>query len=219
MRFKDRTDAGIKLAQLLAPTYARVEGVVYALPRGGVVLGIEIARRLHMPLDLVIARKIGHPYNPEYAIAAVTERGEPVVNAEEVAPLPRDWFQTQVKLQREEARRRREVYLDGRAPLSCRGQTAIVVDDGIATGLTMEAAIRELKHAHPARLVLAVPVAPADTGKRFRAEVDDLVAVDLPEYYLGGVGAYYQHFPQVTDEEVVALLREAGAGVRQPAHE
>jgi len=213
MRFKDRTDAGIKLARLLAEKYARADGVVYALPRGGVVLGVEIAQHLGMPLDLVMARKIGHPYNPEYAVAAVTEHGAPVINTDEVAPLPRDWFQMQVKLQRQEAQRRHEAYLDGRAPLSCRGKIAIVVDDGIATGLTMEAAIRDLKRHHPARVVLAVPVAPADTAAKFRAEVDDLVALDLPEHYLGGVGAYYDHFPQVSDEEVIALLRKASAAV------
>ncbi len=213
MRFKDRTDAGVKLAGLLAEKYARADGIVYALPRGGVVLGIEIARHLNMPLDLIIARKIGHPYNPEYAIGAVTEHGAPVVNTDEVARLPQDWFKMQVKLQRQEAQRRHEVYLDGREPLSCRGKTAIVVDDGIATGLTMEAAIRDLKRRHPARIVLAVPVAPADTAAKFRGEVDDLVALDLPAYYLGGVGAYYDYFPQLADEEVIALLRTVSTAV------
>ena len=213
MRFKDRTDAGVKLALLLAEKYARADGIVYALPRGGVVLGVEIARHLGMPLDLVIARKIGHPYNPEYAIAAVTEHGAPVANTGEIAQLPNDWFKMQVKLQRQEATRRHEVYLDGRAPLSCRGKTAIVVDDGIATGLTMEAAIRDLKQRHPARIVVAIPVAPADTAAKFRGEVDDLVALDLPEYYLGGVGAYYDYFPQVSDEEVIALLRRMSPAV------
>lgn len=213
MRFKDRTDAGVKLARLLAEKYARAAGIVYALPRGGVVLGVEIARRLGMPLDLVIARKIGHPYNPEYAIAAVTEHGAPVANTDEIAQLPNDWFKMQVKLQRQEAARRHEVYLDGRAPLSCRDKTAIVVDDGIATGLTMEAAIRDLKQRHPARIVVAIPVAPADTAAKFRGEVDDLVALDLPEHYLGGVGAYYDYFPQVSDEEVIALLRRMSPAV------
>lgn len=213
MRFKDRTDAGVKLARLLAEKYARADGIVYALPRGGVVLGVEVARHLGMPLDLVIARKIGHPYNPEYAIAAVTERGAPVVNTDEITRLPSDWFKMQLKLQRQEATRRHEVYLDGRVPLSCRGKTAIVVDDGIATGLTMEAAIRYLKQRHPARIVVAIPVAPADTAAKFRGEVDDLVALDLPEYYLGGVGAYYDYFPQVSDEEVIALLRRLSASV------
>jgi len=213
MRFKDRTDAGVKLARLLAEKYAGADGIVYALPRGGVVLGVEIARHLGLPLDLVIARKIGHPYNPEYAIAAVTEHGAPVVNTDEIAQLPADWFNMQVKLQRQEATRRHEVYLDGRAPLSCRGKTAIVVDDGIATGLTMAAAIRDLKQRHPARIVVAIPVAPADTAAKFRSEVDDLVALDLPQYYLGGVGAYYDYFPQVSDEEVIALLRQVSAAV------
>jgi putative phosphoribosyl transferase len=213
MRFKDRAEAGQKLARLLATTYEHEEGVVYALPRGGVVLGAEIALRLHMPLDLIVARKIGHPYNPEYAIGAVTEGGEPVVNADEVARVPSGWFHAQVAAERREARRRHHVYLDGRAPLSSHGKTAIIVDDGIATGLTMEAAIRELRRRDSARIVVAVPVVPADTATTFAREVDELVALDIPEYYLGGVGAYYEYFPQVTDEEVIALLRRVNGTV------
>lgn len=213
MRFKDRADAGQKLARLLATKYGRADGVVYALPRGGVVLGAEIAPHLHMPLDLIIARKIGHPYNPEYAIGAVTETGEPVVNPREVANLPREWFDAQVATERREARRRHHVYLDGRPPLSARGKIAIIVDDGIATGLTMEAAIRELQQRNAGSIVIAVPVAPADTAAQFANEVDDLVALDIPEYFLGGVGAYYEYFPQVTDEEVLALLRKVNGTV------
>lgn len=213
MRFKDRADAGQKLARLLAAKYGHRDGVVYALPRGGVVLGAEIAPHLHMPLDLIIARKIGHPYNPEYAIAAVTETGEPVVNTREVANLPSEWFDAQVATERREARRRHHVYLDGRPPLSARGKIAIIVDDGIATGLTMEAAIRELQQRNAGSIVIAVPVAPADTAAQFANEVDDLVALDIPEYFLGGVGAYYEYFPQVTDEEVLALLRKVNGTV------
>lgn len=213
MRFKDRADAGRKLARLLAAKYGHRDGVVYALPRGGVVLGAEIAPHLHMPLDLIIARKIGHPYNPEYAIGAVTARGEPVVNPREAANLPNEWFSALVATERREALRRHHVYLDGRAPLSAAGKTAIVVDDGIATGLTMEAAIRELQERNAGRIVIAVPVAPAETAARFARIVDDFVALDMPEYFLGGVGAYYEYFPQVTDEEVLALLRKVNGTV------
>jgi predicted phosphoribosyltransferase len=205
MRFKDRAEAGRRLAEALA---AHVEGpgVVYPLPRGGVVLGVEIATALRLPLDLIIPRKIGHPYSPEYGIAAVVESGEIVKNEAEVARVDAAWFTRAVERERGEARRRRELYLRGRAPIPIEGKTAILVDDGIATGLTMEAAIREAKRLRPARTVVAVPVAPPDTAERIRREVDLLVALDVPEFYLGAVGAYYDHFPQLTDDEVIALL-------------
>jgi predicted phosphoribosyltransferase len=209
--FKDRKEAGQRLGAALAGKYAGEEGVVYALPRGGVVLGVEVARALGMPLDLVIARKIGHPHNPEYAIGAVTEGGEPVSNPRELARVGAEWFARAVERERREARRRREVYVGGRAPLSPAGRTAILVDDGIATGLTMEAAVREVRRHHPKRLVVAVPVIPPDTAARLAREVDEVVALDVPADYFGAVGAYYADFPQVTDEQVVAALRAAQA--------
>ena len=211
MYFKDRREAGQRLAAALAGKYAGEDGVVYALPRGGVVLGAEIARVLGMPLDLVIARKIGHPRNPEYAIGAVTEGGEPVSNAHELAQVGESWFREQAERERREARRRHEAYLGARGPLSPAEKTAILVDDGIATGLTMEAAIREVQRHHPKRVVVAVPVMPPDTAGRLAREVDDVVALDVPADYFGAVGAYYADFPQVTDEEVIAQLRAAGA--------
>lgn len=207
MRFRNRREAGQKLAQALAPYRGR-EGIVYPLPRGGVVLGIEIARTLGMPLDLVIPRKIGHPYNPEYAICAVTESGAPVCNEREVAQVDPEWFRRRVEAERREARRRRELYLAGRAPLSAEGKIAIVVDDGIATGLTMRAAIQDVKQRRPARVIVAVPVAPKDTAGRLAREVDEVAALDVSDFYLGAVGAYYDDFPQLTDDEVILLLRE-----------
>lgn len=207
MRFRDRRDAGRRLAEALAGKYAQEDVVVYALPRGGVVLGAEIARRLEAPLDLVIARKVGHPSNPEYAIGAVTEHGEVVVNPREVESLPRAQFERMVAAERTEARRRHEVYLGGRAPLAVAGKTAILVDDGIATGLTMEAAIRAMQRQHPARVVVAVPIVPPDTAANLEREVDDVVALDVPRDYAGAVGAYYDNFPQVSDSEVIELLR------------
>jgi predicted phosphoribosyltransferase len=213
MRFKDRTDAGRRLAQALARFRGR-DGVVYALPRGGVVLGVEIARALALPLDLVIARKIGHPLSAEYAIGAVTEGGELVTNPFEVARVNAEWFRLAVEAERAEARRRRARYLGGAASLPATGKLAILVDDGIATGLTMEAAIREARRQRPVTLVVAVPVAPPDTAARLGKEVDEFVALDVDPEYLGAVGAYYDDFPQVTDDEVVQLMRAA----RAPTH-
>ena len=205
MRFRDRAEAGRQLAAALA-AYQGDEGVVYPLPRGGVVLGVEIAKALGMRLDLIIPRKIGHPYNEEYAICAVTENGEPVCNEFELARVDRAWFERQVQDARREARRRRELYIGGREPLDVRDKTAILVDDGIATGLTMRAAILDARSRGPAALVVAVPVAPADTAELLRQEVDDVVTLDTPEVYLGAVGAYYADFPQLSDAEVIALL-------------
>lgn len=206
MRFTTRAEAGRKLAQALEK-YKNQDGVVYPLPRGGIPLGVEIAQALHMPIDLIIPRKIGHPLNPEYAIGAVGENGDIVCSAEEVARIDPLWFKRTVEIERQEARQRRERYLDGRAPLPLAGKTAILVDDGIATGLTMRAAIRDARHRGPARLVVAIPVTPKDTAALLRREVDELVALDIPEFYLGAVGAYYDEFPQISDEEVIELLR------------
>lgn len=206
MRFKDRVDAGRQLAKALVPRVKGEDAIIYPLPRGGIPLGIEIARVLHMPVDLIIPRKIGHPYNPEYAIGAVTEHGEPVINAAEVARVDAKWYSAEVKAQRDEARRRRERYLDGREPISVEGKTAILVDDGIATGLTMRAAIDDARRRHAARIVVAIPVAPKDTYEALAREVDAVVAVAVEAYYLGAVGAYYDEFNQLTDDEVVRML-------------
>ncbi len=207
MRFRDRTDAGKQLAAALAQ-YRGQAGVVLALPRGGVVLGVEVARSLGMPLDLVIPRKIGHPHQPEYAIAAVAENGELAANEAEVRRVDPAWFRDTVAREQAEARRRRGLYVGGRAPLPLAGKLAILVDDGIATGLTMFAAIRDTKSRNPARTVVAVPVAPADTVEHLRREVDAVVTLDEGEYFLGAVGAYYDVFDQVSDSEVVALMKQ-----------
>ena len=214
MRFRNRTDAGKKLA-LALKHYRNQDGVVYALPRGGVVLGAEVAQALRLPLDLIIPRKVGHPMSPEYAICAVVESGEKVCNEWEVARVDPQWFQREVAAQQLEARRRRELYLKDRAPVPVAGRTAIIVDDGIATGLTMEAAIREARRRRPGRIVVAIPVVPGDTAARLRRQVDELVALDIPEYYLGAVGAYYDEFPQITDAEVIALLEQVPAAVAE----
>ncbi len=216
MRFRDRTDAGQKLAKLLDKHKNR-PGIVYPLPRGGVALGVEIARALGMPLDLIIPRKIGHPYNPEYAICAVTEHGPPVCNEAEVTRVDPVWFKQCVEAERREAQRRREHYLAGRAPLPAAGKIAILVDDGIATGLTMRAAIQDARRRKPARIVVAVPVAPKETAELLAREVDEVAALEVADFYLGAVGAYYDYFPQLSDDEVIALLKGArGPGADNP---
>jgi putative phosphoribosyl transferase len=204
--FLDRTDAGRQLAKALA-AYKEMAIVVYALPRGGVVLGVEVARFLEAPLDLIVVRKIGHPIQPEYAIGAVAEDGYVVTNPEETAVLDRRWLERATAAELKEAQRRRALFLQGRRPVPVTGKTAVIIDDGLATGLTMLAAIHEIRQRRPEKIIVAVPVAAADTVEKLRPEVDDLVVLHVPEGWFGAIGAFYRDFDQVSDEEVIALMK------------
>lgn len=208
MYFKDRADAGKKLSKLLEK-YRNKEAVIYALPRGGVILGGEIARELSLPLSLVITRKIGHPAQKEYAICVIAEDGHMICNKDEKAFLTEDWLHKQIEQEKQEAKRRREVYLVDQKPLSAKKKIAIIVDDGIATGLTMELAIRELKHDDPKKIIVAVPVITKDISEKFKKEGVELAALEFPEFHLGSVGAYYENFPQVEDAEAIEILKNA----------
>ena len=203
--FLDRVDAGKKLSRALF-TYKSRPVVVYALPRGGVVLGVEVARGLEAPLDLIVVRKIGHPSQPEYAIGAVAEDGYVVTNPYEVARLDKWWLDRAIAEEVKEAQRRRRLFLQDRAPIDVKDRIAIIVDDGLATGLSMMAAIYQIRRRGPHKVVVAVPVAAAETVERLKSEVDDLVVLYIPDWF-GAVGAFYQRFDQVTDEEVVALMK------------
>ena len=207
MRFANRREAGRQLAEALEP-FRGEAGVVYALPRGGVPLGQEVARRLGMPLDVLIPRKIGHPMHSEYAICAVPEQGQRVCNPREEAAVDPQWLAAAEERERAESRRRRSLYGRSDAP-SVAGKLAIIVDDGIATGLTMRAAIRDAAARDPSRVVVAIPVVPAETAATLENEADQLVALEVTDQYLGAVGAYYDAFPQVPDEEVIRMLDEA----------
>ena len=211
MRFRDRVDAGKRLAAALQ-RYRGKESVVYALPRGGVVLGVEIAQALESPLDIIGVRKIGHPLSPEYAIGAVAEHGALVCNEQEVARVDQEWFEETVARERAEARQRRLRYTGATEPRPISGKTAIIVDDGVATGLTMEAAILDVKQRTPARTVVAVPVCPYDTATTLSRQADELVTLDIPKSFLGAVGAYYDPFEQVSDDIVIELLKAVKDG-------
>ena len=206
VRFRDRVEAGRKLAALLVK-YKNQGAVVYALPRGGVPVAKEIARELDCPLDLVIIRKIGHPGNPEYALGAVTEDGQLVVDEKDLGMVDPEWFEAEKTRQMQEAKRRRELYLKGKEPLSPAGKIAILVDDGIATGSTMLVAVKKIKQENPRKVVVAVAVSPKETAQRFAGEVDDFVAVTIPEIFWGAIGYYYDDFSQVSDEEVITMLK------------
>lgn len=207
MRFKDRKDAGRKLAEALAD-YRGLDTIIYSLPRGGVVLGYEIAKSLGAPLDLVITRKIGYPGNEECAVCAVAEDGDMICDSTGVGMVDPKWLEMQAEKEREEAVRRRQVYIKGREPLPADGKIAIIVDDGVATGLTVILAIKELRHKNPQKIVVAVPVASEQAAEIIRKEADELVALDIPAYF-ASVGAYYDSFPQLTDAEVVKIMDEA----------
>lgn len=207
MHFKDRKEAGKMLADALAE-YKGDDTVVYALPRGGVVLGVAVASKLDAPLDLVVPRKIGHPDQPEYGVCAVTEDGHLVCSKQEISRLDPTWLTAEVQKQQAEAKRRFHEYLADRTMVQAEGKTAIVVDDGVATGLTMLAAIEEIKDRGPSKVVLAAPVIPSDVADRLKRYVDELVALDIPAVYLGAVGAYYDNFDQVEDKEVTKLLKK-----------
>ncbi|MDX1610411.1 MAG: phosphoribosyltransferase family protein [Halofilum sp. (in: g-proteobacteria)] len=210
--FTNRTEAGRLLAgELQARHYA--DPVVLALPRGGVPVAAEVASALRAPLDLVLVRKIGVPYQPELALAAVVDGEQPelVINEDvrrhagvddaELAELE--------AAELHELERRRALYLQDRPRAPIRDRTAIVVDDGIATGATVRAALLALRRAQPARLVLAIPVAPPDTVQRLRAEVDELVCLETPRWF-GAIGAFYRDFRQTSDREVIDLLARHG---------
>jgi putative phosphoribosyl transferase len=209
--FQNRVDAGRQLATALM-RLALQDPVVLALPRGGVPVAAEIARALHCPLDLLLVRKIGAPTQPELAIAAVAEGGALAINEDMLAVTgaSRAYVEQQALQQRAEIARRRVLYLNGQAPIGLAGRTAVVVDDGMATGATVRAALRCLQQRHPARTVLAVPVASREAVALAQPLVSALVCLQTP-WPFHAVGLHYLAFDQVSDDEVIALMREFSA--------
>lgn len=203
--FKDRRDAGRYLSERLKQLKGQ-DCVVYGLPRGGVVVADEIAHSLNAPLDLLFAHKIGHPYHAEYAVAAVSEDGHLLESSREL--LDKRWLESQKKIQLEEIQRKRNAYLKDRSDHPVKDKIAIVVDDGIATGLTMRVAIEELKARQPQKIIVAVPVTPKSTADLLRKSgVDEVIGMEIPEgEFLGAVGAYYRDFSQTEDAEVLNIL-------------
>ncbi|MGA8745618.1 MAG: phosphoribosyltransferase [Solirubrobacterales bacterium] len=206
--FADRRDAGRQLAGPLAGL-VDAQPIVVAVPRGGVPVAREIAKALGAPLDIFAVRKLGAPHNPEYGIGAVAEDGTRLIDTEAVAGLGISAGELDRIIGRETAELRRRVtaYRDDRPPLELEGRTVIVVDDGIATGVTDVAALRALRRHAPLRIVLAVPVCAADAIGRLREEADAVVCLLAPSL-LYGVGQWYSDFSQVSDEEVVSVLEE-----------
>jgi putative phosphoribosyl transferase len=211
--FTDRYDAGRRLvARLLR--YKDASPVVLALPRGGVPVGYEVARALGAPLDIVVVRKLGAPGQPELGIGAVVDGDHPeTVFNEEITRLlgvSRSYLAREIEHQLAEIDRRQRVYRGGHPPVPVAGRTAIVVDDGLATGGSMRAALRGIRRAGARRLILAVPVAPPETIEALAPEVDEIVCLSAPAYF-ASVGDFYDDFAQTTDDEVVRLLESARA--------
>jgi putative phosphoribosyl transferase len=217
--FADRREAGRALAQVLAAK-ALVAPVVLALPRGGVAVAAEVASALEAPLDIVLVRKIGVPFQPELAVAAVVDGGEPevVINQDvaRLAEVTRAYIDAQARRELKEIARRRDVYLRGRVRVALEGRTVIVVDDGIATGASVRAALKALRRKKPKALILAVPVAPAETIEDLEGEVDEIVCLRTPERFRA-IGVHYADFHQMSDEEVIRLLAEHSGGLPDSA--
>jgi putative phosphoribosyl transferase len=209
--FADRAEAGALLAGRLA-ALDLVDPLVLALPRGGVPVAAEIARRLAAPLDVVFVRKLGAPYEPELAIGAIADGPAPVIvlNARlvEAMALDRTYIEAQAARERAAIEQRRREYEGLRPEVDPVGRAIVVVDDGVATGMTMQAALRWVRRLHPARIVAAVPVASREAIAVLRGEADAVVCLSAPRRFLS-VGSFYRSFAQVTEEEVARLLREA----------
>ena len=211
--FSDRRDAGRRLARLLRD-YAGEKPVVLALPRGGVPVAAPVAIAFGAPLDVVVVRKLGVPGQPELAMGAVVEAGRAVTIRNEaiirVAHVSEAEFDEVRAAELAEAQRRRELYVGRGRRLSLKGRAVIVIDDGIATGASMRAAVKAVRKQQPARLVVAVPVAARTSLEALRGEVDDIVCVDVRDD-LRAIGVYYDDFEQVSDDEVIAALRSVNA--------
>jgi predicted phosphoribosyltransferase len=209
--FRDRIEAGRVLAGRLAQ-YRGQRPVVLGIPRGGVVVAAEIARRLEGSLDIVVARKLGAPGSPELALGAVTADGGRFLNDDIIRMLgvSQEYLESVTAIQMAEAKRREEWLRNLRPPVPLSGRVAILVDDGLATGATMRAAVRSVRRHRPAKLIVAAPVGSRDACATLREEADEVVCPYQPEPF-GAVGFFYEHFDPVEDKEVQALLDEAHA--------
>jgi len=216
MVFADRTEAGRRLAALLAPLRDE-HPVVLALPRGGVPVAAEVARALGAPLDVIVVRKLGLPFQPELGFGAIGEGGVRLIDSDLVRRVglsERDIARVEAAEQRELTRRVGQ-YRDGRAPIAIEGRTVIIVDDGLATGATARTAMQIARARGARRILLAVPVAPAEAIRELQADADQVVSVVTPPHFVA-VGLWYRDFHQTSDREVAALLRQNAGGTDDP---
>ena len=212
MIFKNRREAGMRLASKLLHYKDRKDVLVLALPRGGVVVGFEIANLLHCPLDMIIIRKIGFPGQPELAIGAVSETGTVVLNEDIISThdVTTDYIEREILKQKKEISRRMSVYRSGKSIPQLEEKIIILVDDGVATGATMKAAISTLKREKISKLVVALPVSSQEAEIEIKKTVDEWVCLETPELFMA-ISHYYQDFTQVNDNEVIELLTQKGS--------
>lgn len=218
MLFDDRRDAGRRLAAKLEHYAGRPHVIVLALPRGGVPVGFEVATALDVPLDVFLVRKLGFPGHEEYAMGAIASGGIRVLDEAlvEAAGVPGSVIARVVEKEERELRRRERLFRGQLLPVEAAGRTAILVDDGLATGSSMRAAVEALRERRAARIVVAVPVGPRETVRELSRVADEVVCLSMPEPFLA-VGRFYWNFDQTTDDEVVELLGRARAGLGRSA--
>jgi putative phosphoribosyl transferase len=216
--FRNRIDAGDRLTEKLEHYAGRSDVIVLALPRGGVPVGYEVARGLAAPLDVFLVRKLGVPGREELAMGAIASGGVRVLNEDVMSELQiqQQWVDVVAARELEELRRREAAYRDGRSAPDVRGKTVILVDDGLATGASMRAAVAALRKLGPARIVVAVPVGAQQTCDEFRDVADEVVCAETPDPFYA-VGSWYADFDQTTDDEVRALLADANRPAAAPA--
>jgi putative phosphoribosyl transferase len=206
--FKDRVEAGKILANKLSK-YAAEDPLVLGLPRGGVPVAFEVAKALKAPLDVYIVRKLGVPGHEELAMGAIATGDVRVLNESVIGPLQisQEAIETETKREKKELKRRERVYRSGRSPLNLANRTVLLIDDGIATGSTIKAAIAALKKQKAAKIIVGVPVAPSSTIEELKNEVDDVICVSTPDFFIA-ISVWYDEFPQTTDEQVRELLEK-----------
>jgi len=216
--FTDRAEAGRALATLLISYAHRDDVIVLGLPRGGVPVAYEVAAALHAPLDVIVVRKLGAPGQPEFALGAIASGGVSILNEDEAARVA-DWpyFRVEIAREHKELKRREALYRNDRLPLSLKDRTVILVDDGAATGATMRAAVHAARKLAAHRIIVAVPVAPAQSLEILRAEADEVVCILAPALFRS-VGEWYREFEQTTDTEVSMLLARARAHDHRRLH-
>ncbi|MBU3957332.1 phosphoribosyltransferase [Patescibacteria group bacterium] len=207
MVFKNREEAGKKLSVKLRGFQKKKNLIVLAIPRGGLVVGKQLAQALNCPLDIIVTKKIGAPGNPELAIGAVGAMGEPVLNEELAARAGADgnYLQKEIANRQAEVERRIKEYRGDKLPLNLKDKTVIITDDGVATGATMEAAVEVVRQQEPKKIIVAIPVIARDSLKKLEEKADEVIYLDAPIMFFA-VGQFYREFGQVSDEEVKEIL-------------